>query len=138
MYMYLEYKSAATIGQWWNLSNHSGNIQIDTVTNKGNNSSLLCDCITQCNYHSSYFPQSLNCSRGHYFTAVDYPNCTELLLLNSFWKLLRLLSVSQNNVKQVYLWLLQKVTCSPLKKSQLIYCIPISEWYIIFTVNHRC
>ena len=127
MYMYLEYKSTATIGQWWNLSNHSGNIQIDTVTNKGNNSSLLCDYITQCNYHCSYFPQSLNCSRGHYFTEVDYPNCTELLLLNSVWKLLRLLSVSQNNVKQVYLWLLQKVTCSPLKKSQLIYCIPISE-----------
>ena len=76
MYRYLEYKSTATIGQWWNVSNHSGNIQINTVTNKGNNSSLLCDYITQCNYHSSYFSQSLNCSRGHYFTAGD-----------SFWEL---------------------------------------------------
>ena len=80
MYTYLKYKSAATIGLWWNLSNHSGNIQIDTVTNKGNNLNLLCDYITQCNYHCSYFPQSLNCSRGHYFTAVDYPNCTELIV----------------------------------------------------------
>ena len=116
MYMYLEYKSAATIGQWWNLSNHSGNIQIDTVTNKGNNSSLLCDYITQCNYHSSYFPQSLNFSRGHYFTAVDYLNCTKLLLLNSFWKLLWLLSVSQNNIKQVYLWLLQRSNLFTIEK----------------------
>ena len=131
MYMYLEYKSAATIGQWWNLSNHSGNIQIDTVTNKGNNSNLLCDYITQCNYHCSYFPQSLNCSRGHYFTAVDYLNCTELLLLNSFWKLLRLLSVSQNNIKQVYLWLLQSHLFTIEKVPTDIYCIPISEWYII-------
>ena len=131
MYMYLEYKSAATIGQWWNLSNHSDNIQIDTVTNKGNNSSLLCDYITQCNYHSSYFPQSLNCSRGHYFTAVDYLNCTELLLLNSFWKLLGLLSVSQNKIKQVYLWLLQSHLFTIEKVPTDIYCIPISEWYII-------
>ena len=138
MYMYLEYKSAATIGQWWNLSNHSGNIQIDTVTNKGNNSSLLCDCITQCNYHSSYFPQSLNCSRGHYFTAVDYLNCTELLLLNSFWKLLRLLSVSQNNIKQVYLWLLQSHLFTIEKvPTDILYS---NKWVIYnkFTVNHRC
>ena len=131
MYMYLKYKSAATIGLWWNLSNHSGNIQIDTVTNKGNNLNLLCDYITQCNYHCSYFPQSLNCSRGHYFTAVDYLNCTELLLLNSFWKLLRLLSVSQNNIKQVYLWLLQSHLFTIEKVPTDIYCIPISEWYII-------
>ena len=131
MYMYLKYKSAATIGLWWNLSNHSGNIQIDTVTNKGNNLNLLCDYITQCNYHSSYFPQSLNCSRGHYFTAVDYLNCTELLLLNSFWKLLGLLSVSQNNIKQVYLWLLQSHLFTIEKVPTDIYCIPISEWYII-------
>ena len=136
--MYLEYKSAATIGQWWNLSNHSGNIQIDTVTNKGNNSSLLCDCTTQCNYHSSYFPQSLNCSRGHYLTAVDYLSCTELLLLNSFWKLLRLLSVSQNNIKQVYLWLLQSHLFTIEKvPTDILYS---NKWVIYnkFTVNHRC
>ena len=118
MYMYLEYKSTATIGQWWNVSNHSGNIQIDTVTNKGNNSNLLCDYVTQCNYHSSYFSQSLNCSRGHYFTAVD-----------SFWKLLWLLSISQNNIninKSIF-GFCKEVICSPLKKSQLIDCIPITE-----------
>ena len=117
MYMYLEYKSTATIGQWWNVSNHSGNIQIDTVTNKGNNSTLLCDYVTQCNYHSSYFSQSLNCSRGHYFTAI-----------NSFWKLLWLLSISQNNIniKSIF-GFCKEVICSPLKKSQLIDCIPITE-----------
>ena len=87
MYMYLEYKSTATIGQWWNVSNHSGNIQIDTVTNKGNNSSLLCDYVTQCNYHSSYFSQSLNCSRGsqqltHFENYCDYSVSHKTISLN--------------------------------------------------------
>lgn len=133
MYMYLEYKSTATIGQWWNVSNHGGNIQIDTVTNKGNNSSLLCDCITQCNYHYSYFSQSLNCFRGQYITAVD-----------SFWKLLWLLSISQNNIIKSIFGFHKEVICSPMKKSQLIDCTMYSNnWVkiniiIIFTVHHRC
>ena len=132
--MYLEYKSTATIGQWWNLSNHSGNIQIDTVTNKGNNSSLLCDCITQCNYHSSYFPQSLNCSRGHYFTAVDYLNSVQTHFENYCDY-----SVSQRTISYKSIFgFCKEAICSPLKKSQLIDCIPISEWYIMFTVHHRC
>ena len=116
MYMYLEYKSTATIGQWWNVSNHSGYIQIDTVANKGNNPSLLCDYITKCNYHSSYFSQILNCSRSHYFTAGE-----------SFWNYV----ITQYLTKQyhkVYLWLLQRSNLFTIEKVPTdIDCIPITE-----------